>query len=84
MTDTAVQDGKIRTSGVRLSAALLSGAVASGAHMALLGAASAAGINTAHGSAHLNAIGMTSFAIAHMAFFEVLSVLYGCLFSGSL
>ena len=31
------------------------------------------------GSAHLNAIGMISFAIAHMAFFEVLSVLYGCL-----
>jgi hypothetical protein len=35
------------------------------------------------GSAHLNAIGMISFAIAHMAFFEVLSVLYGCLFSES-
>ena len=31
------------------------------------------------GSAHLNAIGMISFATAHMAFFEVLSVLYGCL-----
>ncbi len=31
------------------------------------------------GSGHLNAIGMISFAIAHMAFFEVLSVLYGCL-----
>jgi hypothetical protein len=29
------------------------------------------------GSAHLNAIGMISFAIAHMAFFAVLSVLYG-------
>ena len=28
------------------------------------------------GSAHLKAIGMISFAIAHMAFFEVLSVLY--------
>ena len=35
------------------------------------------------GSAHLNAIGMISFATAHMAFFEVLSVLYGCLFSES-
>jgi hypothetical protein len=31
------------------------------------------------GSAHLNAIGMISFAVSHMAFFEVLSVLYGCL-----
>jgi hypothetical protein len=31
------------------------------------------------GSAHLNAIGMISFAIAHLAFFEVLSALYGCL-----
>lgn len=31
------------------------------------------------GSAHLNAIGMTGFTTAHMAFFEVLSVLYGCL-----
>ena len=166
MTDTAMQNGKIRTSRVRVSAALLSGAVASGANMALLGTATAAGITTAHGgllrlfektllqvvtqtnqwsirpvsavwfqngfhvitglfmaifyayildqrlygrplvkgllygtavwlfnafvvlpltgegiagSAHLNAVGMTSFAIAHMAFFEVLSVLYGCL-----
>ena len=35
------------------------------------------------GSAHLNAIGMISFAIAHMVFFEVLSVLYGYLFSES-
>jgi uncharacterized membrane protein YagU involved in acid resistance len=35
------------------------------------------------GSAHLNAVGMISFAIAHMAFFEVLSVLYGYLFSES-
>jgi uncharacterized membrane protein YagU involved in acid resistance len=32
------------------------------------------------GSAHLNAIGMISFATAHVAFFEVLSVLYGYLF----
>jgi hypothetical protein len=32
------------------------------------------------GSAHLNAIGMISFAIAHMAFFEVLSVLYDVCF----
>jgi uncharacterized membrane protein YagU involved in acid resistance len=31
------------------------------------------------GSAHLNAIGMISFAFAHMAFFEVLSVIHGCL-----
>jgi hypothetical protein len=176
MTDTAVQNEKIRTSRVRVHAALLSGAVASGANMALLSAASAAGITTAHGgllrlfeetvrrlapllhvgaqanqwsilpvsavwfqngfhvstglfmaifyayildqrlygrplvkgllygtavwlfnafvvlpltgqgiagSAHLNAIGMISFAIAHMVFFEVLSVLYGYLFSES-
>jgi hypothetical protein len=93
MTDTVVKNGKRRTSRVRLYAALLSGAVASGANMALLGTASAAGITTAHGglllpltgegiagSAHLNAIGMISFATAHVAFFEVLSVLYGYLF----
>jgi hypothetical protein len=176
MTDTAVQNGKIRTSRLRVPAALLSGAVASGANMALLSTASAAGITTAHGgllrlfektvrrlapllhvgaqanqwsilpvsavwfqngfhvitglfmaifyayildqrlygrplvkgllygtavwlfnafvvlpltgqgiagSAHLNAGGMISFAIAHMVFFEVLSVLYGYLFSES-